>query len=531
MKNATGKKTIQILNPRGTPPPITLIPMAPRPDTLEGKTIYIVDVNFPLTEPFYKAATKLLTEKFPKTNWVVKSKIGSFFEDDPAFWDEIKLKAHGAIVGPGHLDTLGPAVVGWCATLEKMGVPAVPLICAVFPDLERKVAFERGMPDMRLTFIPYEVVGTSEEVCRKTLAGNDPVTGNPVLKEITDVLTKQPTAEEKKTGTVIRSVPRLLEPNTPKYLQRVINAQGWTDFYPVVLPTEEKVAEMLKGTSHNPDEIVGKMFPASPHEAWEYNVEQVAVNAVMAGARPEHFPVILAIAATGQTALWSSVTSQNRMVVVNGPIRNEIRMNAGIGALGPFNEANAVIGRSWTFISKNLGGGGGAPGLTYLGALGNCANYNNLCFAENEEGLPAGWKPLHVMKGHDPKESTVSLFAGYGIVYDVSLPAAPHHVAIKRQLIGLNSFTMKMFYRGVSFGMRAIMLITPQAAGLLVEEGFKSKEALFQWLNENTFKSEDKAKSEQPDMQLDIVVVGGAIQAYQPGNMYYNTTASIDKWR
>jgi hypothetical protein len=200
-------------------------------------------------------------------------------------------------------------------------------------------------------------------------------------------------------------------------------------------------------------------------------------------------------------------------------------MNSGLGALGPFNEANAVIGRAWTFISKNLGGGGGAPGLTYLGAFGNCANYNNLCFAENEEGLPAAWKPLHVTKGFRPDESTVSLFAGYGMVYDVTITVPPHHAAIKRQLIGLNAFTMKMFYRGVSFGMRAIMLVTPKAAALLVEEGFNSKEALVQWLKKNTF------ESEQPDMQLDIIVAGGVIQAYTPGNMYYTITASIDKWR
>jgi len=533
MKAATSSigKKIEILNPRGTPPPVTLTPMAPRPHTLDGKTIYIIDVNFPLTEPFYEAAKQVLTKKFPRVNWVIKSKIGSFFEDDPALWAEIKEKGHGAIVGPGHLDTLGPAVVGWCVTLEKMGVPAVPLICAVFPGLEKKVAFERGMPNMRLTFIPYEVVGTSAEVCRKVLEGNDPVTGQPVLKEIIEALTKQPTAEEKKTGTIKRSVPRLLDPDTSENLQRLIIEKGWTDYLPVVLPTEEKVAELLKGTSHKPDEIVGKMFPSSPHEAWEYNVEQVAVNAVMAGARPEHFPVILAIASTGQTSLWSSVTSQTRMAVVNGPIRNEIKMNSGIGALGPFNEANAVIGRSWTLISKNLGGGGGAPGLTYLGAFGNSANYSNLCFAENEEGLPPGWKPLHVQKGFKPEESTVSLYAGFGVVHDGSIPAEPHHAGIKNQLIGLNAFTIKTFYRGVTIGMRAVIFITPQAASLLVNEGFKSKEALLQWINENTFKSDSKVKSKQSEMQIDFIVVGGAIQAYQPGNLHYNMTASIDKWR
>ena len=87
---------------------------------------------------------------------------------------------------------------------------------------------------------------------------------------------------------------------------------------------------------------------------------------------------------------------------------------------------------------------------------------------------------------------------------------------------------MKMFYRGICFGMRAVMLVTPNAAGLLVQEGFGSKESLFQWLKDNTFETE---KSEQTEMELDIIVVGGPIHAYQLGNMYYITTASVDGWR
>lgn len=84
----------------------------------------------------------------------------------------------------------------------------------------------------------------------------------------------------------------------------VINEQGWTDFYPVVLPTEEKVAAMLKGTRHKPEEIVGRMFPASPHEAWEYNVEQVAVNAVMAGAIQAYQPGNMYYTTTASIDEW-----------------------------------------------------------------------------------------------------------------------------------------------------------------------------------------------------------------------------------
>jgi hypothetical protein len=527
----TQGETVTVLNPRGTPPAIELIPLARRLDTLAGKTIYIVDVNFQDTEEFYVAAKALLAERFPDADWVVKAKTGSFFDEDPAFWEEVKEQADGAIVGPGHLDTLGPAVVGWCAKLEKMGVPAVPLICAMFPDLERQAALQRGIPNMRITYMPYHVIGVSAEEHRRNLEADDPVSGRQVLQEIIDGLTKPVTADEAKRGILERPVPRLLEPDTPYNLQRLFIERGWTDYLPVVLPTEARVADMLRGTSHKPDEVVGRMAPCAPQEAWTYTVEQVAVNAVMAGARPEHFPVILAIASTGQTSLWSSVTSQTRMAVVNGPIRREINMNAGIGALGPFNEANAVMGRCWTLISKNLGNGG-AVGSTYLGTCGNALNYSNLLFPEDEEGLPEGWQPLHVEKGFKSEDSVVSIFAGFSLINDGHLKPKPFHNALKQQLHKIEPF---VFYKGVSFGLRATLLASGGALGLLADEGFKTKQSFKEWLSENMYKPEAGKPGAHPadtPVNVEIVAVGGRkLPVAQAGEMYYVTSASVDAWR
>src|SRR5215471_12969159 len=111
-------------------------------------------------------------------------------------------------------------------------------------------------------------------------------------------------------------------PDSEENLQQQFLQNYWTDYLPITLPTEEPVAAMLKGTSHAPDEIVGRMRPTAFREFWEYTVEKVAVNAVMAGARPEYFPVILALAASGSTARSSSTTSMTNMAVVNGPIRH-----------------------------------------------------------------------------------------------------------------------------------------------------------------------------------------------------------------
>jgi hypothetical protein len=93
---------ITVLNPLGQPPPIARVPMAPRLDTLDGKTIYIVDIGFTDTHQFLTEMQKLLSERYPKTTWVVKTKIGTYFDDDPKLWAEIKEKGNGMIMGVGH---------------------------------------------------------------------------------------------------------------------------------------------------------------------------------------------------------------------------------------------------------------------------------------------------------------------------------------------------------------------------------------------------------------------------------------------
>jgi hypothetical protein len=93
---------ITVLNPLGQAPPITRVPMAPRLDSLDGKTVYIVDVNFTDTHQFFTEMQKLLSERYPKTNWVVRTKSGTYFDDDQTLWAEIKSKGSAMIMGVGH---------------------------------------------------------------------------------------------------------------------------------------------------------------------------------------------------------------------------------------------------------------------------------------------------------------------------------------------------------------------------------------------------------------------------------------------
>ena len=93
---------ISVLNPTGIKPEIRKIPMAQRPATIEGKTIYIVDTKYPNTKPFVEELYAGLKNKYPKTDWVLKEKIGSYMQDDPNLWKEIKEKAAGAVILLGH---------------------------------------------------------------------------------------------------------------------------------------------------------------------------------------------------------------------------------------------------------------------------------------------------------------------------------------------------------------------------------------------------------------------------------------------
>ncbi len=100
--SASDEAKITVMNPRGIQPLIRKIPMAPRPATLEGKTVYLVDTRYPRTREFVEELFKILKERYPKTNWVFKDKQGGYMDDDPKLWQEIKEKAQGMIMTIGH---------------------------------------------------------------------------------------------------------------------------------------------------------------------------------------------------------------------------------------------------------------------------------------------------------------------------------------------------------------------------------------------------------------------------------------------
>jgi len=353
--------------------------------------------------------------------------------------------------------------------VEADGVPTVAVHTHVFARLARNAARVNGTPTLRQAFVPQPVVGVPAAQLRAYIEGTDPISKRPFVRELIEGLTGPLTEEDLAGVSFERNTPRLLEPATAEELHRRFEEERWTDYLPIVLPTEERVAAMLAGTSRKADEVVGRMRPTHYREFWEYTVEKVAVNAVMAGARPEYFPVILAMAASGMTARQSSTTSWAGPAIVNGPIRNEIGMHCGIGAMGPYSHANVTIGRAHALLSQNLQGGS-VVGDTYMGSIGNAYNYA-CTWAENEERSP--WEPLHVQHGFKREDSTVTVFLGGWYTQSGYGPRDTWEQRFRHCLAACEPYSPP------------IVLLDPSVANGFVERGLATKQALIDWIAEN----------------------------------------------
>ena len=189
--------------------------------------------------------------------------------------------------------------------------------------------------------------------------------------------------------------------------------RGWTDGLPIVPPTRERVKEMLKGTDLPPDQVIGIVETLRG----QATVEKIAVNAVMAGCRPEYLPIILTVVeaitdpAFDMIGVQTTDESVAPLVIINGPIAEQLSINSSFGLLGPGRQANASIGRAIRLIMNNIGGGW--PGLISQAATGHPGRYT-LCFAENEDKNP--WEPLHVELGYRKDTNTVTVMRAESIV-------------------------------------------------------------------------------------------------------------------
>jgi hypothetical protein len=405
---------------------------------------------------------------------------------------------------------------------NRFNKPAVPFTISDFVTHSTEVARLNGMPALRIQFVWGPTWGRSREQIRKrTIEGNNPLTGKPVMSELVAKLTTPLTDAEKITGELKRDMGPATLTDTHDNLQRLFLEKRWTDFLPVVLPTEQKVEEMLKGTSHFPEEELGSMVPVPSSESWSYTVRTAAINAVMAGCKPEYLPIVLAAGSTGLDAINVADSAWVASMVINGNIRDEIGLNYEIGAVGPYAHANTTIGRAWSLLSIN-GGNCGKVGVTYMGTVGNPMNLINIVIAENERDSP--FEPFSVRKGYKRGQNIVSLFRGWGLISsknwkfnDWSTPASMDYPKIIKEIIDVHD---------PLFGATAVLC--PPIANFVKDAGYDTVEKFTEWIV-------TPPAGQKPHLrpnQVDIIVAGGSNNNYwSMGALGFNRCVEIDKWR
>jgi hypothetical protein len=253
--------------------------------------------------------------------------------------------------------------------------------------------------------------------------------------------------------------------------------RGVTDGLPVVPPTRERVERMLGATRRDRAELLAEM----PPNYGRLTVEKAAVNAVMAGCRPEYLPVVLAAAECACDpdfnlhGVSTSTHFSAPLIVVNGPIRARIGLNASFGVFGPGFRANATIGRALRLLMINIGGV--RPGEISMSTFGHPGRYT-YCIAEHEEASP--WLPYHVSRGLGADTSAVTLFAG-----DAPHGISDHTSRTATSLAGSLGWSMAGLWNSKHFPLysHTMLVVGPEHAQTFAADGW-SREDLARRLHE-----------------------------------------------
>ena len=284
----------------------------------------------------------------------------------------------------------------------------------------------------------------------------------------------RPQAASNGAAAVDRGPEQLVEPDV-RNARRAIEyyyEKGWTDGLPVVPPIQEFVDEFLATTAESPDKVI----LTQDHLNRTCNIRQAAINAVMAGCKPEYFPTLLGIidafeSGGGGGGLLQSTTGQGQLVVINGPVRDEIGINYLENILGPGDRANSTIGRALRLIVLNVLGirphefdqsTQGTP-IKYSGVIG-----------ENENDSP--WEPLHIERGYSPDTSTAT-------IQMVRSDLHVEHRSTQSPEEIMNTIADSMSYAGGIYeappynrNNGSVIVMGPEHANIIAGKGWKKQE-------------------------------------------------------
>jgi len=484
------KVSITCFNPQGVvevPAPSGLT--NPRVKDLAGKKIGIFWDGKKGGDNFCIAVEELLNKRYPTASTM------RLVWGDVEAAEKAKKEVDTFIYGVGDSGMGGWGQCLQVIALEKLGKPGVFIVGDNATHTAKMSAEAGGMPTLRMVSLP----SLDYYPNRLTVEGLRPVV-EAAIDLIIDALTRPLTPEEsnpeskpqKEIAGTVEITAESYESALDKFNQ-VYLENHWGDGLPLMPPTEEAVKRMLTGTNRSPDEVIGTV----PFRNGIATIEKIAINAVMAGAKPEYLPVIIA-AMEGITCenssfshMMSSEGSFTLVIMVSGPIAREINMNCGVGLLGHGCHANNTIGRAVRLSLINIGYLW--PGEIDMALIGRPSSHTFYTFAENIEQSP--WESFNEGLGYKPEDScvTVSTVGGATRIYGGGV-VEPWNVervlnSIIEDVAG-DRATFAQYKLGVANPAahlrKHIMVIHPELAIILQRSSYKTKLSLRDYIYEST---------------------------------------------
>ena len=452
---------IVILNPRAYDAAASLS-LAPQLARMEGASIAFVDNSKVNADLFLERLRRLLAERGVQPGTTVR-KLAP--KDELSERDLDQLARHDAVIQCfGDCGTSTSISVFDGVRLESRGVPTVTVCSSAFHRAARSQAAGRGMSGLPIVEIPHPMHTAPGAVVQQRAEA--------ALDELVAALTQHRKASGERA---INPQPDRVEtPDSPAELQEFFFAQGWSDGLPVAAPTQAAVDAMLAAAGRGAQETVGPVPPRMRMAA----LEKLAVNAVMAGCRPEYFPVVLAAVEAvleDDCRLYGIQTATNStspLVIVNGPVVERLQFNAAGNVFGQGCRANATVGRALQLILRNVGGD--LPGETDMATHGQPGKFT-FCIAENERESP--WPPLHVERGFRREDSTVTVI-GASPGHNVFTYGCETGKEIMDHLVGAMT---ALGHNNVIFPTGPLLVLGPEHAHVLARDGY-DKEAIRQEL-------------------------------------------------
>lgn len=383
-----------------------------------------------------------------------------------------------AIVGVGACGSCTPAVIRACRAVDAAGIPTLALVSSGFIRQARSIARSLGIEHTWIAEYPGVIPNDTDEVFHSKI--KDAVV--PSLFEGFAAFEKGVTVAE--AAAEQSWAPRdIVFRGTFDEVQDEFERQLWSDGLPVVPPTVERVEDFLRHTDRDPDEVLGTLLPANR----QATIWSVAVNAVLAGCRPEYLPVLVALVEAMVEPRWrmedaGCTPGWEPLVVVSGPIVDELGFNYGAGAMRMGRRSNTSVGRFARMYMRNVAGLLIPPGDTDKAAIGLSMN---VAMAENDAAtLAVGWEPVRVERGFELSDSVVTAQS----CLDISGPVytggnAEHQLATiaeaMTRTLGPWSYTSLVYQEAY-----ALILMSPSVAEVLSEAGY-SKGDVNQYMYEN----------------------------------------------